>query len=107
MPAMFNDAKKYGPHAELYFFLPRNMRCETDPIESGHVSIESLMFTFPFAQPEGLLLPAGDDPLSWGELGGLSWPRASGPCGLEAGPASFTRAGPARTGAFFPPDIQA
>ena len=27
--------------------------------------------------------------------------------GPEAGPASFTRAGPARTGAFFPPDIQA
>ena len=27
----------------------RNMRCETDPIEPGHVSIENRIFTFPFA----------------------------------------------------------
>ena len=71
---MFNDAKKFGPHAELYFFLPRNMRCETDPIESGHVS--SPMFTVPFAQPEGLLLPARNEPVSQGALGGLPLPRA-------------------------------
>ena len=35
----FNDAKNY---AELFLFLLRNMRCETDPIEPGHVVIESL-----------------------------------------------------------------
>ena len=40
----FNDAKNY---AELFLFLLRNMRCETDPIEPGHVGIESLIFTFP------------------------------------------------------------
>ena len=78
----FNDAKKFGPHAEFYFFPVRNMRCETDPIGPGHVSIRSLFFTFPFAQPEGLL-PARNDPLSQGELDGVSlasserpqWPR--------------------------------
>ena len=59
----FNDAQKYGPHAELYFFLLRNMRCETDLIEPGHVSIERPIFTFPFAQPEGLLPPARNDHL--------------------------------------------
>ena len=47
--AMYNnrseDAKKYGPHAEPCFFLLRQMRCEKDPIESGHVSTESLFFS--------------------------------------------------------------
>ena len=62
------------------------MRCEADPIEPGHVSIERAIFTFPFAQPEGLLL------LAWA-LGGFPWPRPSGPDGPEAGPAFFTRAG--------------
>ena len=46
----FNDAKKCRPHADLYFFSLRQMRCETDPIEPRHVNI----FTFPCAQPEGL-----------------------------------------------------
>ena len=77
-----NDAKKYGPHAEPHFFLQRGMRCVTDPIEPGHVSIERPIFTFPFAQPEGLLL------LAWA-LGGFLWPRPSGPDGREAGPAFF------------------
>ena len=40
----FNDAKNY---AELFLFLLRNMRCETNPIEPGHVVIESLILTFP------------------------------------------------------------
>ena len=79
----------------VHVFLQRSMRCEADPIEPGHVSIERAIFTFPFAQPEGLLL------LAWA-LGGFPWPRPSGPDGPEAGPAFFTRAGPARTGGIFP-----
>ena len=64
--------------------------------------------TFPFAQPEGLLLPLEmTNPLSQVALGGFSWPRASGRSGPEAGPASFTRAGPACIGALFPRDIHA
>ena len=85
----FNDAKKYGPHAELYFFLLRDNRCETDPVEPGHVSIVCPVFTFSFVQPEGLFLPAGNDPLSQAALGGFPWLRASGPNGTEAGPAYF------------------
>ena len=49
LPKEVNDTQKYGPHAELHFFLQRS----TDPIEPGHVSIERAIFTFPFAQPEG------------------------------------------------------
>ena len=45
-----NDAKKYGPHAEPFFFLLRQMRCEKDPIEPGHVSTESL-FSSRFPSP--------------------------------------------------------
>ena len=82
----FNDAKRYEPHR----------------IEPGQVSIDSPLFTFSFAQPEDLRLPANDLPLSQGALGGCPWPRASGPNGPEAGPASLARAGPARTRAFFP-----
>ena len=41
---VLNGAKKYGPHAEPCFFLQRSMRCETDPIEPGHVSIERPIF---------------------------------------------------------------
>ena len=40
----FNDAKKYGPRAELFFLL-RQMPCEADPIEPGHVSAESPIST--------------------------------------------------------------
>ena len=43
----FDDAKRYCPLAELYFFSQRNMRRETDPIEPGYVSIESPIFAFP------------------------------------------------------------
>ena len=50
----FNDAKKYGTHAELFFFLLQNMRHERererDPIEPGHVSNESWFFAFPFTR---------------------------------------------------------
>ena len=67
----FNFAKKYGPHALLLLLL-RNMRCETDPIEPGHVSSESPVFTFSLAQPEGLLLPARNDHLCQLALDGLS-----------------------------------
>ena len=69
----FNDARKYGPHAELYFSL--------------------------LTRPEGLLLPTGNDPLSQGALGVSSWIRASGPNGPELGPASSPRVEPARNGA--------
>ena len=40
-----NDAKKYGPGAELFFFLLRQMRCDADPTEPGHVSAESPIST--------------------------------------------------------------
>ena len=50
------------------FILLRQMHCETDPIEPGHVGIESPMFTFFYCPPEGLLT-AGSDPLSQGALG--------------------------------------
>ena len=60
----FNDAKKYGPHAELHFFLLRNVRCETDPIAPGHVIIEASFSRVSFTQLEGLFLPASNDPLS-------------------------------------------
>ena len=49
--------KKCGWHAEIWtacralFFLLRHMRRETDPIEPGHVSIESTIFAFPFTRP--------------------------------------------------------
>ena len=69
----FHDAKKYGSHAELFFL---KLRRGTDPIEPGHVSTESLLFTFPFAQVD-VKHPARNDPLSKEALGG-SWPRASG-----------------------------
>ena len=59
-------------------------------------ALKARFFTFSFAQLEGLLLPA------WA-LGGSPWPRPGGPHYPEAGPACFTRAGPARTGAFFLP----
>ena len=36
----FNDAKKYGRHAELFFILLQNMRRETDPKEPGHVNTD-------------------------------------------------------------------
>ena len=39
----FNDAKEYGPHAELFFSTTIHEAPET-PIEPGHVSIESLFF---------------------------------------------------------------
>ena len=62
------DAKKYGPHGELYFFLLRNMRRETDPIEPGHVSIESPIVAFPFHSAGR---PSRNDPLCLGALEGL------------------------------------
>ena len=94
----FNDAKKHGPHADL-FFCYTNMRSEVHPIQpAGHVSIKSAFFTLPFARLEGLFFPARNDPLRQGALGGRPWPRASGPDNPEAGPTSPTRAGPARIG---------
>ena len=69
----FKEVRNCGPHAELFFFLPRNMRSKTDPIEPGHVSFESPLFTCPFAQLE-VLLPARNDPLSQAAISGFSWP---------------------------------
>ena len=40
----FNDAKKFIPHAKLYLFFLRNMRCGTDQIEPRRESIESQSF---------------------------------------------------------------
>ena len=54
-----------------HFFLQQNIRCETDPIEPGHVSIEGPVFAFPFARLADVRLPAGNDPLSQGALEGL------------------------------------
>ena len=36
----FNDAKKYGRHAELFFYLLQNMRRETGPNEPGRVNTD-------------------------------------------------------------------
>ena len=44
----FNDAKKVWTARRAIFFLLRNMRCETDPIEPGHVSMDIPIFTFRF-----------------------------------------------------------
>ena len=45
----FNDAKKYGRHADLFFLL-KNMRREADPIEPGHASTERAIFSSPFTR---------------------------------------------------------
>ena len=58
----FNDAKKIWTARRALFLLLRNTRCETDPIEPGHVNMDIPIFTFRFSQPEGLLLPARNDP---------------------------------------------
>ena len=46
---LFNDAKTYGPHAELYFLLLRSMSRETP---------------FSFTRLVDVRLPAGNDPLA-------------------------------------------
>ena len=81
----FNGAKKYGPHAGHYFLL-RNLRCETNPIELGHVSIDSPFFLrFPSPSRKVCFFPLE---MTGGALvGGFPWPRASGSNGQEAGPA--------------------
>ena len=40
----FNDATKYGPHCELFYFLMKHEQKLTEP----HVSTESLFFHVPF-----------------------------------------------------------
>ena len=65
----------------------------------GHVNIESPNFTFPFAQPEGLLLPAGNDLRARG--------RSVGFLGLERAPLMLTRAGLHAPGHPFSPDSHA
>ena len=49
-PKSFNDAEKYGMHAELFCFSLQNMRRETGPMEPGHASIESPIFDLPFTR---------------------------------------------------------
>ena len=95
----FNDAKKCGPHAQLLSFPLRHMRREIEPIEPEHASIESPIFAFPFTRLADVRLLAGNDPLSPEALEGLPW-HCEWPQWPEAGPASFARAGPARTGTF-------
>ena len=70
----FHDAKKCGPHADICFFLLRNMRRGTDPMEPGHVSTDSPIQAFPLARLADVRLLAGNDPLSQEALGGLPWP---------------------------------
>ena len=41
----------------------RYMRRETDPIEPGHMGIESPVFAFPFTLLADVRLPAGNDPM--------------------------------------------
>ena len=41
----FNDAKKYGPHAELCLLLLQNMRRETGTIEPGQTCVSPLEMT--------------------------------------------------------------
>ena len=65
----FSDTKKYGLHGELFSFL---LRRETSPMEAARPRHEHLMF-FSFSRPEGLLLPAGKDPLSQDAIGGIPW----------------------------------
>ena len=69
----FNDVKKFGRHAELFFVLLKNMRRKTDPIEPGHVSIESPIFSFPFARLPDMRLSARSDALCQEALNVLPW----------------------------------
>ena len=50
------------------------MRRGTDPIEPGHVSIESEIFAVPFTRLADARLSARNDPLCLGALEGLFWP---------------------------------
>ena len=85
----FNDAKKYGPHAEVHFFSLRSIR-ETEHVRRNGPPFPSLGW-------KTCVLPAGPGrEHSKGFLG-----LVSGPSGPEAGTASFARAGPARTETFF------
>ena len=59
----FNDAKTYGPHAELYFFLLRSMSRETE-----HVSRNSPFFSLSFT----LLADVGPSRWQW-PLEGPPW----------------------------------
>ena len=91
----FNDAKTYGPCAELHlFFTTRDQ--------------EQPAFSFSLHSVVDVCLSGGNDPLSQGALKVLPWSRASGPIGPGAGTRDFfVRAGRARTGTFFPHDIRA
>ena len=70
----FNDAKKYGRHAELFFFLLQTMRHVTDSTEpGGHVSTERAIFFGPFTSLADMRLPARNDPLCQGAPDELPW----------------------------------
>ena len=66
----FNDAKKYGRHAELFFFLLQNM---PDHIELGHVSTGRAIFLISFTRLADTRLPARSDPLCQGALEDIHW----------------------------------
>ena len=73
-PESFNDAKKYGRHAELFFFLLQTMRRVTDSTEpGGHVSTERAIFFGPFTSLADMRLPARNDPLCQGAPDELPW----------------------------------
>ena len=67
-PNLFNDAKKYGPHAELYFFLQRSITRETEHMNRNNP------IPFSFTRLEDVRPPAGNDPLSQEALEGVLWP---------------------------------
>ena len=99
----FNDSKKYGPNADLFFLL-HNMRIDVDPSRTREHRQRNFYTSL---RPAGLLvLSVRSDPLCQRALGGPPWPRASGPSGPEAGFASSTRAVPARTGESQPPNCE-
>ena len=72
-------------------FLLLNMRCETDPIEPGYVSIECPVFAFPFNRLADVRLTAGNDPLCLGTLEGTPFGFVSGPDGQCEAPRLVAR----------------
>ena len=44
----FDNEKMYGPHADLFLFLPRNATTESDPTEQGHTSMANPIFAVAF-----------------------------------------------------------
>ena len=83
----FNNAKKYGRHAELFFFLLQNMRRETDPIEPGRqVSTEPAIFRFPSLGWQTCVSPLEVNLFARRHSKGFRG-SVRGPNGAEAGPA--------------------